>query len=123
MDKGVGMTGLKAVLGILTLAAAAWCLAQDAPAGGGEIKMTAKKYEFQPATVKVKQGEHVKLVITALDRDHGFKLEAFQVEKKLPKGEPVTVEFTADKTGTFPFQCSQFCGLGHGKMKGELVVE
>ena len=31
-------------------------------------------------------------------------------------------EFTADKPGTFPFECWIFCGMGHGKMKGELIV-
>ena len=30
---------------------------------------------------------------------------------------------TADKAGTFPFECSHFCGFGHKRMKGELVVE
>ncbi len=88
-----------------------------------EIKMTAKKYRFDPNEITVKKGQHVKLLITALDRDHGFKLEAFNINQKLKKGETETIEFTADKTGTFPFQCSQFCGLGHGKMKGKLVVE
>jgi hypothetical protein len=29
----------------------------------------------------------------------------------------------ADKAGTLPFRCSNFCGLGHGGMKGTLVVE
>jgi len=96
--------------------------AQDST-GANEIKMTAMKYEFKPAIVKVKKGDHVRLTITAVDRDHGFKLDVFQIEQKLPKGEPVTVEFTADQSGTFPFQCSQFCGLGHKKMKGQLVVE
>lgn len=85
--------------------------------------MTAVKYRFTPDVIKVKKGDHVRLVVTALDREHGFKLEAFQIDKKLPKGEPVAVEFTADRAGTFPFQCSQFCGLGHKKMKGQLVVE
>ena len=85
--------------------------------------MTAKKYEFSPNVVKVKKGDHVRLVITALDREHGIKIEAFKINQKLPKGEAVTVEFTADQAGTFPFKCSDFCGLGHGKMKGELIVE
>ncbi|HEY2013628.1 MAG TPA: cupredoxin domain-containing protein [Bryobacteraceae bacterium] len=89
----------------------------------GAIQVTARKYEFQPDVIKVRTGEHVKLVITAVDHDHGFKIEAFHVEQKLPKGEPVTVEFTADRAGTFPIQCSVFCGLGHKKMKGQLVVE
>ncbi len=88
-----------------------------------EIKVTAKKYEFSPSAIHVKKGEHVKLVITAADHDHGFKLDAFQVDQLLKKGEATTVEFTADRAGTFPFECSHFCGLGHKKMKGELVVE
>ena len=88
-----------------------------------EIKVTAKKFEFDPSTIHVKKGDHVKLLITAVDHDHGFKLEAFQVEQLLKKGATTTVEFTADQAGTFPFACSHVCGLGHHKMKGELVVE
>ena len=88
-----------------------------------EIRVTAEKYDFKPDTITVKKGDHVKLVITASDHDHGFKIDAFHINQKLPKGEPVTVEFSDDQAGTFPFQCSHFCGLGHGKMKGALVVE
>ena len=103
------------------LALAGWLApAQDAPR---EIQMTAEKYDFKPDTVTVKRGDRVRLVITSRDRDHGIKIAAFQVDQKLPKGEPVTVEFTADQSGTFPFECSVFCGLGHKKMKGKLVVE
>ena len=114
-------------MGLLSLvfafAAALGVLAQDTTSGAGEIKMTAKTYAFSPNTVRVKKGGHVRLVITALDRDHGFKIDAFQIDQNLPKGEAVTVDFTADRSGTFPFQCSEFCGLGHKKMKGELIVE
>lgn len=106
---------------------AAWIiLAQEPPRGSGpatEIQMTAKKYEFTPSTIRVKTGEPVKLVITALDHDHGIKIDALHINQKLPKGEPVTIEFTPSEPGTFPFECSHFCGLGHKKMKGELIVE
>lgn len=98
----------------------------QAPAAAGEsheIQMTAKRYEFDPNVITVKKGDHVKLIITALDRDHGFKLDAFGINQKLKKGDPATIEFTADKAGTFQFQCSEFCGIHHGKMKGKLVVE
>jgi cytochrome c oxidase subunit II len=88
-----------------------------------EFKLTAKKYGFSPDTITVKQGDKVRLTITALDKDHGFKIEAFHVDEKLPEGQPVNVEFTADQAGTFPFACSKFCGLGHSKMKGKLTVE
>jgi cytochrome c oxidase subunit II len=108
----------------LFAATAFTAFAQDAPAkAGSEITMTAKKYEFSPNTINAKKGDHIKLIITSLDHDHGFKLEAFHIDEKLPKGKAVTVEFTADQAGTFPFECSKFCGLGHGKMKGQLTVE
>lgn len=103
--------------------------AQDAPKNEQaspdvhEIQMTAKKYEFSPNPIHVRKGEHVKLVITATDRDHGIKLEAFHIEQKLKKGEPTTIEFTADKAGTFPFKCSVVCGFGHRGMKGTLIVD
>ena len=87
-----------------------------------EIQMTAKKYEFNPSVITVKKGERVKLIITATDRDHGFKLDAFKINQRLKKGEPATVEFNADQAGEFPFQCSVICGMGHHRMKGKLVV-
>lgn len=86
------------------------------------ITMTAKKYEFSPAVITVKQGEHVKLEVTALDRSHGLAIKDYNVDAALEKGKPVTVEFVADKPGEFTFKCSDYCGLGHGKMKGKLVV-
>jgi cytochrome c oxidase subunit II len=110
-------------VGLVFAFAALGVLAQDPTSGRGEIKMAAKKYEFSPNSVRVKKGDHVRLVITAVDRAHGFKIDAFHIDQQLPKGEAVTIDFTADQSGTFPFQCSEFCGLGHKKMKGELVVE
>ncbi len=92
-------------------------------AGVREIPVTAKKYEFTPSSIHVKKGEHVKLLITAVDHDHGFKLPAFDIEQQLKEGETTTVEFTPDKAGTFRFACSHVCGFGHRGMKAELVVE
>lgn len=111
----------RGALVLLAVASFAFALAQET--GPREVQVTAKKYEFNPNLLTVKKGDHVKLIMTALDRDHGFKLEAFNINQKLKKGAPTTVEFVADKAGTFPFQCSDFCGLGHGRMKGKLVVE
>ncbi|HXJ91663.1 MAG TPA: cupredoxin domain-containing protein [Terriglobia bacterium] len=113
----------------LVLAQSAFALAlaaqESAPAAAGAdtIQVTAKKYEFNPSVITVKQGQQVKLVITATDHDHGFKLDAYNINQKLKKGVATPVEFTADKAGTFPFECSVYCGLGHGHMKGKLVVE
>ena len=126
--QGQYLVHLKTGLAVVALFAvmAPVSLAQKEPSGGEgvrEIAMTAKKYEFSPSEIRAHPGETIRLVITALDRKHGFKLDAFGIDRQLPKGEAVTIEFTADRAGTFPFKCSKFCGFGHGKMKGGLIVE
>ncbi len=86
-----------------------------------EIK--AKKYIFEPNTIRVNHGDKVILNIIATDRAHGIGIKAFNIKSLLPKGKSVTVEFTADKKGEFPIVCTKFCGWKHSIMKGKLIVE
>lgn len=88
-----------------------------------EFNITAKKWEFDPGTITVNKGDTVKLHIKSIDVSHGFGLSAFGINEQLDPGETVDIEFTADKTGTFTFACSVFCGSGHSGMKGQLIVE
>jgi heme/copper-type cytochrome/quinol oxidase subunit 2 len=97
--------------------------------GGGEvaevktIDVIASRFQFEPATISVAQGDSVRLRLHSADRTHAFAIKAFRVKALIPKvGEAVTVEFVADQAGTFDFTCAEYCGTGHGGMKGRLVV-
>jgi cytochrome c oxidase subunit II len=104
------------------------------------IELTAKKYEYSGSPVHVKAGTKVQLKITATDHDHGFKiystpdgvdsngsaglvLASPQECWQLKKGETTTIEFLAQTPGTYTFKCFHRCGLGHGGMKGQIIVE
>jgi cytochrome c oxidase subunit 2 len=88
------------------------------------FEVTASRYRFDPPRIEVRQGEVVELVLRSLDTDHGMAIKAYGVKVAIPKGgEPVGVSFVASRPGTFPFECSEYCGSGHKRMKGELVVE
>ena len=52
----------------------------------------------------------------ARDRSH------IDVDDVFDKDSPGKISFTPEKPGTYKFKCAKFCGLGHGKMKGEIVV-
>ena len=95
----------------------------QAPNKVKEITMTAKKFQFDPSEITVKQGETVRLKITSLDVTHGFSLPDFNIDQQLEAGKEVTVEFVPDKKGTFTFSCSVMCGAEHRNMKGTLTVE
>ena len=94
----------------------------DAPVK--EIEVSAKKYEFAPNLIEVPAKTLVRIHLKALDKEHGFGLKDFKDScVKFKPQEPATVEVYADKTGEFEFSCCKFCGLGHAKMKGKLVVK
>lgn len=92
-----------------------------------EFDIKAKNWEFSPDTITVNKGDKVILNIESLDDGsgvgHGITIPIFGVSKSFRGGESVTVEFIADKKGTFPFFCSVYCGSGHGDMKGKLIVK
>lgn len=88
-----------------------------------EFLITAKQWSFSPSVIKVKKGDKVVLKLTSTDVAHGFSLPDFGVDEKFDKGETKTVEFTADKVGTFTFNCNVPCGAGHKAMTGTLIVE
>ncbi len=89
-----------------------------------EISISAKRFEYEPSTITVNQGDIVRLIITAEDVAHGFALPEFGIIKvELDPDKVVEVEFVADKKGTFDFRCVVRCGTGHSNMKGKLIVE
>lgn len=98
------------------------------------FQLKAKNNSFSPFVVIVKQGDRVKLVVTALDRDYGFKLKAFRISQKLKQNVPTTISFTADKVGRFTFRSptnppnvalekAPLLNHWHHEMKGTLVVK
>ena len=81
--------------------------------------MEASSFEFDPVTISVKAGERIRLTITSTDIYHTFTLPELGVDVPISGGQTKTVEFVADKTGTFTFVCKPHEGLG---MKGTLEV-
>lgn len=86
------------------------------------IKITAKKFQFEPAEITVKKGEPVTLEIHSEDVRHGFSLPDFRVRADIKPDSVSRVSFTPDKAGRFTFGCDVFCGAGHEDMSGTLNV-
>jgi len=97
--------------------------AQNTPAVK-EIAIKAEKYKFTPNKIEIALNSTVRFAITADDHDHGFEIEGVKDSCiKIEKGQTKTVEYKATKAGEFKFKCCDFCGLGHGGMKGTFTVK
>jgi heme/copper-type cytochrome/quinol oxidase subunit 2 len=87
-----------------------------------EFDLTATDYRFTPNHVEVKQDELVKLTVRSTDVAYSLTIDEYRVSKRVPAGGEVTVEFRADRPGTFRFYSSLKSDARHEAMKGEFVV-
>lgn len=96
---------------------------------GKEIASTSSSPSddaFADTTINVKKGSKVIIYITNLEpnQPHGFGLVEFGLQSVVnPPQQTVEVKFVANKEGSFTFFCTVFCGTGHPRHKGTLVVE
>ena len=86
------------------------------------IELKASKYKFEPDPIVVKKGEKVRIIASSSDVAHGISIPEFKLSLAIPAGKESTAEFSADK-GTVTSYCSVYCGTGHGKMQGKLIVK
>lgn len=87
------------------------------------IEVKASKYKFEPNPIVVKLGEKVRLVVTSTDVAHGIAISEFNVKLPVSAGKTESVEFIADKKGSFHAYCSVYCGSGHGHMHANFIVQ
>jgi heme/copper-type cytochrome/quinol oxidase subunit 2 len=114
------------LLALCATTAGSWDRQMSSGGDIGKVKtidVIASRFRFEPATISVVQGDSVRLRLRSADRTHAFAIKAFRVKALIPKmGDEVTVDFVADRAGTFDFTCAEYCGIGHSGMKGRLVV-
>jgi plastocyanin len=97
--------------------------AAGAQASPRTIDVVARKFEFVPAQIRVRQGETVLLRFTAPEVPMGASFPDFGVRTDIVPGKTASLQLKADKPGRFTFLCDVFCGSGHEDMSGTLIVE
>lgn len=103
---------------LLSLAAAS----RGAPAEEPVIKITAKRFEYNPSEITLKKGVPVTLELTALDRVHGFNIPQLGLRADVFPDQTVRVHLQPTAVGRFIFHCDVFCGTDHEDMAGYIVV-
>jgi len=84
--------------------------------------IAATMWEFQPGEIKVNKGDHVTIHFSSLDAHHGAFIEAWNKTVDLFPNQTVTVDFIADKVGSFEYYCTVYCGIGHTDMRALITV-
>jgi len=102
----------------------------DTPAGTEDVKflLGGKNFAFlmdgkENPELRVKQGQKVRIEFTSESGFHDWVVDEFKAAtKQVQTGGKTSVEFVADKKGTFEYYCSVGKHRQNG-MKGNLIVE
>src|SRR5438034_11119294 len=105
------MVTIIVVLGAIGIATSWRRFATAAPPPGTEqvVHITAKRFEYTPSEITLKKGVPVILELTALDRDHGFKVPEFGVRADVKLVEGARIRIVPDQTGRYEIRCDGFC--------------
>lgn len=92
-----------------------------------EVQMVAVRSSFEPSSIEVNKGDKVTIYYTNIEQTtdelHGLGINEYNINIVADPGETKIIEFTADKTGVYPFYCTNFCSALHQEMQGYLLVK
>jgi cytochrome c oxidase subunit 2 len=61
--------------------------------------------------------------VSSKDVIHSFNIPVLRVKQDTVPGQLISVWFEATQTGHFELACAQLCGLGHYRMRGDVLID
>lgn len=87
------------------------------------FNLTGQNFTFSQSEIRVKKGDTVKINFESVEGFHDWSLDTYNVQtSQVNAGSKTSVQFVADKTGTFEYYCSVGNHRALG-IVGNLIVE
>jgi len=81
------------------------------------VEVEAGSFYYKPNIIEVTKGQKIKIIMKSVSMMHDFNIDELGVKMPITKnGDTGTVEFTADKVGTFEYYCS----VGQHRANGQV---
>jgi cytochrome c oxidase subunit 2 len=102
-----------------------------APEDSLEVYVTGKQWMWKFAypqgansisTLYVPAGRPVKLILASRDVIHSFFVPDFRIKQDAVPGRLTTLWFEAPEPGRHDIYCTEYCGVSHSTMRGEVIV-
>ncbi len=92
-----------------------------------EVWMTVVRSTLAPTKIECMEGDNLTIHLTNIeemrDEIHGFAICEYDVNTDLFPGETKTLTVKLNKSGVWPFYCTNFCSALHQEMQGYLLVK
>lgn len=113
---------LAAIIGVLLIAILPLSGLDNHTPAEHVITIEAERFAFSPGVIRVNEGDKVLIRLVSKDVVHGLDLEGYDLRLTADPGQTAELSFTANKSGSFRYRCSETCGAMHPFMVGKLRV-
>ncbi|PIY69347.1 hypothetical protein COY90_01080 [Candidatus Roizmanbacteria bacterium CG_4_10_14_0_8_um_filter_39_9] len=87
------------------------------------VNLEAGSFYYKPNVIEITKGQKIKIVMNSVSMIHDFNIDELGVKIPIVKdGDTGTIEFTADKVGSFEYYCSVGQHRANGQV-GTLTVK
>lgn len=89
-----------------------------------DVYLMARKWNYAPDHLQLAAGQPYRFRMMAMDAAHGATIHLGKAARviRLPKHTLVETTLTFAKPGIYPVYCTVYCGAGHDRMAGRIVV-
>lgn len=88
-----------------------------------EVVMIGQIWAFLPNEVRVPAGAEITFTATSADVLHGFHIDGTRINMMLIPGQISRNTYRFEEPGQYVILCHEYCGIGHHKMYGLVIVE
>jgi cytochrome c oxidase subunit II len=118
------------VIGLFVWGFKGFVMMRTAPKEAYEIQAQGQKWKWlytYPGgcvddAMHVPPDENIRVVINSVDVLHSLFVPAARIKMDAVPGRYTSLWFNAEKPGTYPIFCAEYCGTSHSDMLSELVV-
>jgi cytochrome c oxidase subunit II len=120
---GAGELAALAVVAVVLVVGPAAVFAYGRWMDRGVVVVHATQWQYAPKVLHATAGVPFRIRLESEDVVHGFQVLGLDVQvTQLIPGKSMELTVTAPKPGTYFYMCTTYCGLGHARMLGKLIV-
>jgi len=92
-----------------------------APPPGSHVYLMAMMWSWYPV-LNLEKGKEYTLHLSSNDINHGFSLYPLNINFQVVPGYDYALKIVPNQAGDFRIVCNEFCGIGHHRMVGKILV-
>lgn len=95
-----------------------------APAALTDVYLLAQQWSFEPDVLQLQANVPYRFRMMAVDASHGASLQLGKGSRiiRLRQGAVVEQELNFTRPGEYLVYCTIYCGIGHDRMSGRIIV-